>query len=236
MARSIRVSKVGRRQTYSSYLDPEEIHYAQKAINQRITDIANTFGVNSQIYRDYISPLVNEANAQFVRVDKYGRTKLSTAKSTWETEEARAIVSKMITKSTKGEILERTAEGLGGARSLEHAKKIKRKTGKEVEIIPQKELLELADPLHDMEMTIYSRLNEIYELGEEKNIDPRKGHLNRYKWYRELKQAHGKPSKELIEKAYNRLLIDERNEYFQSNEYYLGIGVSAKEGLKVDKF
>ena len=235
MARSLNVTRVGKKQTYN-YLDPENIHRAQKAINQRITDIANTFGVDSQIYRDYISPLVNEAGAQFVRVDKYGRTKLSTAKSTWETEDARALVSKMLTKATKGEILERTAEGLGGARSLQHAKKIKLKTGKEVEIIPKEDLMNLADSLHEMEMTIYSRLNEIYELGEEKNIDPRKGHLNRFKWYKELKQAHGKPSKELIEKAYNRLLIDDRNKYWQSNEWYLGLSGTVEEGLKNDKF
>ena len=235
MARSLNVTRVGKKQTYN-YLDPENIHRAQKAINQRITDIANTFGVDSQIYRDYISPLVNEAGAQFVRIDKYGRTKLSTAKSTWETEDARALVSKMLTKATKGEILERTAEGLGGARSLQHAKKIKRKTGKEVEIIPKEDLMNLADSLHEMEMTIYSRLNEIYELGEQKNIDPRKGHLNRYKWYRELKKAHGKPSKELIEKAYNKLLIDERSPYLNSNLMYLGLSGTIEEGLNNDKF
>lgn len=232
MAKSIHVKVVGQRQTYNR-LDPEAIHRAQKAINQRITDIAETFGVTSQIYKDYVAPLVNDVGAQFIRLDKQGRTKLKTGKQYSDIDEMRNIVDKMLSKSTKGEILERTAEQIGGARTIRQKERIKRQTGEDVEIISDEVIIELADKFHEMEMKIYSRLNEIYELAEQKGIDPRKSHLNRYKWYRELKQGGGKPTRELIEKAFKKLQTNVENPYFQSNEWYLGL---QKEGLKIDRF
>lgn len=225
MAKSIHVSVVGKRQHYN-FLDPEEIHRAQKAINTRITDIAETFGTNSQIYRDYIAPLVNDAGAQYVRIDTKGITKLKTGKGLQDTPEARAIVQKMLTKSTKGEILERTAEQIGGARNLKQKQRIKRETGQDVEIIPEKDIKAVADAFHEMEMNMYSRLNEIYELAEQKGIDPRKGHLNRYQWYRELKQAGGKPDRSLVEKAYKSMIRNDNNKILKL----------AKEGVTSDRF
>ena len=225
MAKSIHVKVVGQRQSYNK-LDPEAIHRAQKAINQRITDIAETFGVSSQIYKDYIAPLVNDTGAQFIRLDKKGITKLKTGKQYSDIDEMRNIVDKMLSKATKGEILERTAEQIGGARTLKQKERIKRQTGQDVEIIPDEDIKAVADVFHEMENKIYSRLNEIYDLAEQRGVDPRKGHLNRYKWYRELKQAHGKPTRELVEKGFKSLLTHE-------NENILGL---QKEGYTVDRF
>ena len=131
----------------------------------------------------------------------------------------RNIVDKMLSKATKGEILERTAEQIGGARTLKQKERIKRQTGQDVEIIPDEDIKAVADVFHEME-------NKIYDLAEQRGVDPRKGHLNRYKWYRELKQAHGKPTRELVEKGFKSLLTHE-------NENILGL---QKEGYTVDRF
>lgn len=224
MSKSIHVKVVGQRQKYN-FLDPEAIHRAQKAINQRITDIAETFGVNSQIYRDYVAPLVNDTSAQFIRLDSKGRVKLKTGKGLQDSPEARAIVDKMLSKSTKGEILESTAEQIGGARNLRQKQKIKRETGEEAEIVSTEELLEVADTYHEMRSVMYSRLNEIYELAEQEGVDPRKGHLNRFKWYRELKANGGRANKDLVEKAFKSLKS-------KTNADYLGL----KEGGTIDRF
>lgn len=224
MSKSIHVQIVGQRQKYN-LLDPEAVHRAQKALNQRITDIAETFGVDSQIYRDYVAPLRNDASSQFIRLDSKGRVKLKTGKGLQDSPEARAIVHKMLLKNTKGEILESTAEQIGGARNLRQRQKIKRDTGENAEIVSIEEILKLADEYHKMRSNMYSRLSEIYELAEQEGVDPRKGHLNRFKWYRELKASDGRANKELVEKA-NRSLKT------KTNFEYLGL----KPKTKVDRF
>lgn len=201
MAKSIRVRQVGQRQTFSLN-DPEEVHYAQKAINTRIQDIAKSFGTDSQIYKDYIAPLINEADSRFIRLNKEGVTMLKTGKATWDTEEARAIVERMLQKATKGEILRRTAEQFGGAVNLQHQKAIMKTPGKvKPEIIKQTDLKQMAEEFHTIEMSIYSRLQEIYDIGENNNIteeERQKIMSEKFDWYDKLRDAHGKPNAQLI--------------------------------------
>lgn len=225
MSKSLNVKVVGQRQKYN-FLDPEAMQRAQKAINQRITDIALTFGVDSQIYRDYIAPLQNDVSAQYVRIDKSGLTKLKTGKGLQESEDARAIIKKMLAKATKGEILESTAEQFGGAVNLKQKQKIKTKKGVDVEIIPMKDVLSVADAFHKDRSEMFSRLNEIYELAEQEGVKNKEDYLKRYKWYRELKKNHGRVDEEIVKTAMRSL-----NRY--SNEDILKI---QKEGATIDRF
>lgn len=224
MSKSLNVKVVGQRQSYN-FLDPEAMQRAQKAINQRITDIALTFGVDSQIYRDYIAPLQNDVSAQYVRIDKSGLTKLRTGKGLQESEDARAIIKKMLAKATKGEILESTAEQFGGAVNLKQKQKIKAKKGVDVEIIPIKDVLNVADAFHKDRSEMFSRLNEIYELAEQEGVKNKEDYLKRYKWYRELKENHGRVDEEIVKTAMRSL-----NRY--TNEDILKI----KEGATIDRF
>ena len=224
MSKSLNVKVVGQRQKYN-FLDPEAMQRAQKAINQRITDIALTFGVDSQIYRDYIAPLQNDVSAQYVRIDKSGLTKLRTGKGLQESEDARAIIKKMLAKATKGEILESTAEQFGGAVNLKQKQKIKEKKGVDVEIIPIKDVLSVADAFHKDRSEMFSRLNEIYELAEQEGVKNKEDYLKRYKWYRELKENHGRVDEEIVKTAIRSL-----NRY--TNEDILKI----KEGATIERF
>ena len=92
----------------------------------------------------------------------------------------------------------------------------------------------------EMEEYIYSRLNELYEyadkistmggtetrgkilkktykskVSKKKLADSGRGRLGDMKWYKTLKESHGKPSEEAIQKAYNYLRSNEDRKIFK---------------------
>lgn len=188
MAGSIRVTKVGTKQIYN-LRDAEDVHRAQKAINERINQIAKTYGEDSQIYRDYIAPIVNGAMSGHIRFNAGGIVQLKTGKGE-NTAVTRDAIERMLVKATAGDIAKRTAEQLGGVLTLKES----RATGRPV--VSRADVIALAERLHNMELNIYSRLDEIYELENKKEAAQTK--LNTNDWYKKLKDSHGKPSTELI--------------------------------------
>ena len=110
MARSIRVPRVGFKQTYNLN-DTGDLTRALKAINERISEIERTWGQDSQIYRDYTAPLRTIEIQKNVRVDKMGRLKFKTGKGQ-NVEEVKTAVVKMLSKKTKGDIIEQTRQQL----------------------------------------------------------------------------------------------------------------------------
>ena len=146
MAKSLR-STPGQKQQYNLY-DPDDIYRAQKAINERINDIAKTFGADSQIYRDYIAPMTVGSLAPHVRIDKYGLTKFKTGKNN-QNADVSYVLDRMLGKSTAGEILQRTAEQMDKALNIRHSKA----TGKK--IARRDEIITAARGLHDLELDVY---------------------------------------------------------------------------------
>lgn len=198
MAKSLR-STPGQRQTYNLY-DADDIYRAQKAINERITQIAETFGTDSQIYRDYIAPLQVGSLTPHVRVDSKGRTKFRTGKND-QNADVVYVLEKMLGKSTAGEILERTAEQMDMAINVQHSKATKRKVGKRTDVI------KAAKSIHELEITVYGRLDELYELAEQKTGSREKAKeyinkvLGKRKFMKDIHDSHGKLSEEDIRYA-----------------------------------
>ena len=192
MAKSLR-STPGQKQTYNLY-DPDDIYRAQKAINERINDIAKTFGTDSQIYRDYVAPMTVGALAPHVRLDKYGLTKFKTGKDNKNSDVVYTL-ERMLNKSTAGEILERTAEQMDLALNMQHAKSTGRK-----KIANRREVVAAAKSIHELELQVYGRLDELYEMAEKElgNREKAKEYINKQlgerKFLKDIKASHGKLS------------------------------------------
>lgn len=202
MAKSLR-STPGQKQQYNLY-DPDDIYRAQKAINERINDIAKTFGTDSQIYRDYIAPMTVGSLAPHVRIDKYGLTKFKTGKNN-QNSDVSYTLERMLNKSTAGEILQRTAEQMDMAINIQHAKA----TGKKV--ARRKDIVTAAKSMHQMELDIYGRLDEMYEMAEERlgSKEKAKEYINKRfndrKFMKDIHASHGKLSEKDIQYDYRYL-------------------------------
>lgn len=202
MAKSLR-STPGVRQEYNLY-DPDDIYRAQKAINERINDIAKTFGADSQIYRDYIAPMTVGSLAPHVRIDKYGLTKFKTGKNN-QNADVSYTLERMLGKSTAGEILKRTAEQMDMALNTQHAKA----TGKKV--ARRKDIVTAAKSMHQMELDVYGKLDEIYAVAEEKlgSREKAKEYINKTfenrKFMKDIHASHGKLSDKDMRYAYRYL-------------------------------
>lgn len=202
MAKSLR-STPGQKQQYNLY-DPDDIYRAQKAINERINEIAKTFGKDSQIYRDYIAPMTVGSLAPHVRIDKYGLTKFKTGKNN-QNADVSYTLERMLGKSTAGEILQRTAEQMDMAINVQHAKA----TGKKV--ARRKDVVTAAKSMHQMELDVYGRLDEMYELAEERLGSKEKAkeyinkRFNERKFMKDIHASHGKLSEKDIQYAYRYL-------------------------------
>ena len=191
MAKSLR-STPGQKQQYNLY-DPDDIYRAQKAINERINEIAKTFGKDSQIYRDYIAPMTVGSLAPHVRIDKYGLTKFKTGKNN-QNADVSYTLERMLGKSTAGEILQRTAEQMDMALNVQHAKA----TGKKV--ARRKDVVTAAKSIHELELQVYGRLDELYEIAEKElgSREKAKEYINKQlgerKFLKDIKASHGKLS------------------------------------------
>lgn len=191
MAKSLR-STPGVRQDYNR-ADPDDIYRAQKAINERINEIAKTFGKDSQIYRDYIAPMTVGSLAPHVRIDKYGLTKFKTGKNN-KNADVVYVLERMLDKFTAGEILKRTAEQMDMSINIQHA----RATGKKV--ARRKDVITAAKSIHDLELQVYGRLDELYEIAEKElgNREKAKEYINKQlgerKFMKDIKASHGKLS------------------------------------------
>ena len=191
MAKSLR-SIPGQKQQYNLY-DPDDIYRAQKAINKRINEIAKTFGKDSQIYRDYIAPMTVGSLSPHVRIDKYGLTKFKTGKNN-QNADVSYTLERMLGKSTAGEILQRTAEQMDMAINIQHS----RATGKKV--ARRKDVVTAAKSIHELELQVYGRLDELYEMAEKElgNREKAKEYINKQlgerKFMKDIKASHGKLS------------------------------------------
>ena len=202
MAKSLR-STPGQKQQYNLY-DPDDIYRAQKAINERINEIAKTFGKDSQIYRDFIAPMTVGSLAPHVRIDKYGLTKFKTGKNN-QNADVSYTLERMLGKSTAGEILQRTAEQMDMALNVQHAKA----TGKKV--ARRRDVVTAAKSMHQMELDVYGRLDEMYELAEERlgSKEKAKEYINKVfenrKFMKDIHASHGKLSDKDMRYAYKYL-------------------------------
>ena len=198
MAKSLR-STPGQKQQYNLY-DPDDIYRAQKAINERINEIAKTFGKDSQIYRDYIAPMTVGSLSPHVRIDKYGLTKFKTGKNN-QNADVSYTLERMLGKSTAGEILQRTAEQMDMAINTQHA----RATGKKV--ARRKDVVTAAKSIHELELQVYGRLDELYEMAEKElgSREKAKEYINKQlgerKFLKDIKASHGKLSDKEIRYA-----------------------------------
>lgn len=202
MAKSLR-STPGQKQQYNLY-DPDDIYRAQKAINERINEIAKTFGKDSQIYRDYIAPMTVGSLASHVRIDKYGLTKFKTGKNN-QNADISYTLERMLGRSTAGEILQRTAEQMDRALNIQHSKA----TGKKV--ARRDEIITAAKSMHQMELDVYSKLDELYAVAEEKmgSREKAREYINKTfenrKFMKDIHASHGKLSDKDMRYAYKYL-------------------------------
>lgn len=202
MAKSLR-STPGQKQQYNLY-DPDDIYRAQKAINERINEIAKTFGKDSQIYRDYIAPMTVGSLAPHVRIDKYGLTKFKTGKNN-QNADISYTLERMLGRSTAGEILQRTAEQMDRAINIQHS----RATGKKV--ARRDEVITAAKSMHQMELDVYGKLDELYAVAEEKigSKEKAKEYINKVfenrKFMKDIHASHGKLSDKDMRYAYKYL-------------------------------
>lgn len=152
MARSLR-SIPGKKQTYNLY-DSSDLQRALKAINERISDIERTWGQDSQIYRDYTAPLKVLSIQEHVRIDSKGRLKLKTGKSE-NVEEVRTVVTKMLSKKTKGDIIESTRQQLRAGKTI-----------KDKNFISTDLLKQLSEELKQLFSELRSLIDQIYDMGD----------------------------------------------------------------------
>lgn len=152
MAKSLR-STPGKKQTYNLY-DTSDLQRALKAINERISDIERTWGQDSQIYRDYTAPLKVLSIQEHVRIDSKGRLKLKTGKSE-NVEEVRTVVTKMLSKKTKGDIIESTRQQLRAGKTI-----------KDKNFISSDLLKQLSEELKQLFSELRSLIDQIYDMGD----------------------------------------------------------------------
>ena len=155
MAKSLR-STPGKKQTYNLY-DSSDLQRALKAINERISDIERTWGQDSQIYRDYTAPLRVLSIQDHIRIDSKGRIKFKTGKGQ-NTEEVRTSVTRMLSKKTKGDIIESTRQQLKAG-----------KTVKDKNFMSANLLKQMAEEYKVLFDELSSLLQELYNLGEDVN-------------------------------------------------------------------
>lgn len=155
MAKSLR-STPGKKQTYNLY-DTSDLQRALKAINERISDIERTWGQDSQIYRDYTAPLKVLSIQDHIRIDSKGRIKFKTGKGQ-NVEEVRTSVTKMLSKKTKGDIIESTRQQLKAG-----------KTVKDKNFMSANLLKKMAEEYKVLFDELNSLLQELYNLGEDVN-------------------------------------------------------------------
>ena len=152
MAKSLRATP-GKKQTYNLY-DSSDLQRALKAINERISDIERTWGQDSQIYRDYTAPLKVLSIQEHVRIDSKGRLKLKTGKSE-NVEEVRTVVTKMLSKKTKGDIIESTRQQLRAGKTI-----------KDKNFISTDLLKQLSEEFKQLFSELRSLIDQIYEMGD----------------------------------------------------------------------
>lgn len=158
MARSLR-STPGKKQTYNLY-DSGDLTRALKAINERIKEIEREWGKESQLYRDYVAPLKTISLQSNVRVDKQGRMQFKTGKGQ-NVEDVRTAVNRMLSKMTKGEIIESTRERVGAGKTI-----------KDKNFLSYEQLKKMAEEYRMMYHEIDSLIQEIYDLvGRKKSIE-----------------------------------------------------------------
>lgn len=152
MAKSLR-STPGKKQTYNLY-DSSDLQRALKAINERISDIERTWGQDSQIYRDYTAPLRVLSIQEHVRIDSKGRLKLKTGKSE-NVEEVRTVVTRMLSKKTKGDIIESTRQQLRAGKTI-----------KDKNFISTDLLKQLSEEFKQLFSELRSLIDQIYDMGD----------------------------------------------------------------------
>lgn len=152
MAKSLRATP-GKKQTYNLY-DSSDLQRALKAINERISDIERTWGQDSQIYRDYTAPLKVLSIQEHVRIDSKGRLKLKTGKSE-NVEEVRTVVTKMLSKKTKGDIIESTRQQLRAGKTI-----------KDKNFISTDLLKQLSEEFKQLFSELRSLIDQIYDMGD----------------------------------------------------------------------
>lgn len=152
MAKSLRATP-GKKQTYNLY-DSADLQRALKAINERISDIERTWGQDSQIYRDYTAPLKVLSIQEHVRIDSKGRLKLKTGKSE-NVEEVRTVVTKMLSKKTKGDIIESTRQQLRAGKTI-----------KDKNFISTDLLKQLSEEFKQLFSELRSLIDQIYDMGD----------------------------------------------------------------------
>lgn len=155
MAKSLR-STPGKKQTYNLY-DSSDLQRALKAINERISDIERTWGQDSQIYRDYTAPLRVLSIQDHIRIDSKGRIKFKTGQGQ-NVEEVRTSVTRMLSKQTKGDIIESTRQQLKAG-----------KTVKDKNFMSANLLKKMAEEYKVLFDELNSLLQELYNLGEDVN-------------------------------------------------------------------
>lgn len=167
MAKSLRATP-GKKQTYNLY-DSGDLKRALKAINERISEIAREWGIDSQIYRDYTAPLKTLSIQDRVRIDSQGRIKFKTGNlPTLNTEDTRTVVTRMLAKQTKGDIIETTRIQLRAG-----------KTVKEPGFLTYEEIKEKAEEFRNYFHELDSLIQEIYDLvGHEESIKVISNDLN----------------------------------------------------------
>lgn len=165
MARSLR-STPGKKQTYNLY-DSGDLTRALKAINERIKEIEREWSTESQLYRDYVAPLKTISLQSNVRVDKQGRMQFKTGKGQ-NVDQVREAVTRMLSKSTKGEIISATRERMEAGKTI-----------KDRNFITYEQLKKIAEEYRMLYHEIDSLIQQIYDLvGREKSLDIISNELN----------------------------------------------------------
>lgn len=165
MARSLR-STPGKKQTYNLY-DSGDLTRALKSINERIKEIEREWGKESQLYRDYVAPLKTISLQANVRVDSQGRMQFKTGKGQ-NVDQVRDAVTRMLSKMTKGDIINSTRERVGAGKTI-----------KDKNFMSYEQLKKIAEEYRMMYHEIDSLIQEIYDLvGREKSLDVIGNELN----------------------------------------------------------
>lgn len=193
MAKSILYTKIGKKQQYN-LKDPEAVLRALKAVNVRIKDIASTWSTDSQIYRDYVATLVNEGTSQYVRLNKEGIIQFKQSKPSRQEINTGSIrldaLTKMLSKATKGDIINRVYEQTGRSRKAPSI--VEEDRG---DFLSYEEAIELAPELHNIESIVYNKLHEYYKLDKDKR------NYKQTRWYKIMRVSGGKPDKQTLQKA-----------------------------------
>lgn len=193
MSKSLR-STPGKKQTYNLY-DPGDLKRALKAINERISEVAREWGTDSQIYRDYTAPLKTISIQDRVRIDSQGRIKFKTGNVPGlYTEDTRTVVTRMLSKQTKGDIIENTRI------QLRAGKKVNEPGFRSYVYIKQ-----MAEEFRNYFHELDSLIQEIYDLvGREETVRVISSDLNE-SWVIDGHPAWGNATAEDCERAIDKM-------------------------------